>query len=94
MTPSEELTITAGSASPKASLRRALVPVCTGIKAPTRNAIAKKSHERFMPSHSDAAAMGSASRPAAAGSVRTRRVKGTRMSTQKKSMERSQNSSA
>jgi hypothetical protein len=50
MTPSKELTITAGSVSPKASFRRALVPVCAVISAPTRKATAKKSHELFMSS--------------------------------------------
>src|SRR5439155_105356 len=42
-TPREELTITAGNASPNASLRRVLAPTCTVIRAPTRNATASES---------------------------------------------------
>jgi hypothetical protein len=42
--------ITADSVSPKASFKRALLPVCIVIKAPTRRASAKKTHERFIAS--------------------------------------------
>jgi hypothetical protein len=49
VTPNEELTITAGSASPKASFRRALLPICTVINVPASSAITKKSQERVLP---------------------------------------------
>jgi hypothetical protein len=40
--------MTAGSVSPKASLSRALAPVCTVINVPVSRAPAKSSHGRFI----------------------------------------------
>jgi hypothetical protein len=54
MTPRQELAITAGNASPKASFRRALLPVCTVINIPVSSAIAKKSQERVNTASVDA----------------------------------------
>jgi hypothetical protein len=48
MIPSEELTMTAGSVSPKASFKRALLPVCTVTNVPASSATETKSHERFI----------------------------------------------